>query len=88
MRACRLYQEFLCVSFAKVEALRLLYLTTNQANIRADVYRNVVDAVAVDAVAVGAAAVGADNEGGQPAVGRRMIMPATFVGGPRYMQTQ
>lgn len=85
------------MAFAKVESLRLRYVATHQRDIRADLYENVRDAVAADAgldqpqqrepeyggrpqPQQGA------GDGVQPAIGRRVVLPATFVGGPRHMR--
>ena len=99
VRGCRLFQEFVCMAYAKVEAMRLKYIATHQREIRADLYQNVRDAVAADAElgqpqqgAAGEEAGqprqqgGGAGEDGQPAVGRRVILPATFTGGPRHMR--
>ncbi|XP_043205093.1 plectin-like [Amphibalanus amphitrite] len=48
-RAGRLFQEFVCMAYAKVEAIRLKYISTHQREIRADLYQSVRDAVAADA---------------------------------------
>ena len=88
-RGCRLLQEFACMAYAKVEALRLRYITTHQRDIRADLYGNVRDAVAADAE-LGPPEPGGQGQpeeaGQQPAIGRRVILPATFIGGPRHMR--
>ena len=113
LRGCRLFQEYLCMAYAKVEALRLRYIATHQREIRADLYQNVRDAVAVDAElgqppqqqagleeggqpqqrGAGREEGGQQQqeqagreEGGQPAVGKRIVLPATFIGGPRHMR--
>ncbi|KAF0312693.1 hypothetical protein FJT64_016583 [Amphibalanus amphitrite] len=41
-RAGRLFQEFVCMAYAKVEAIRLKYISTHQREIRADLYQSVV----------------------------------------------
>ena len=81
------------MGFAKVETLRLKYIATHQTDIRADLYQNVRDAVAADAEP-GQPEPGqpqpqrgaGDEAGGQPALGRRVVLPATFIGGPRHMR--
>ncbi|KAF0314588.1 hypothetical protein FJT64_014988 [Amphibalanus amphitrite] len=99
LRACRLLQEFCCMAFARVETQRLLFLAMNQRQIRAELYQHLVDAMAgdlEDAAAAPAAADqpardGAGDAGAAPApplgVGRRVILPPSFIGGPRHMQT-
>ena len=97
LRGCRLFQEYVCMAYAKVEALRLKYIATHQQDIRADLYQNVRDAVAADAELGQPQQAAAGREGGQPqqqegagdaqpAVGRRVVLPATFIGGPRHMR--
>ena len=81
LRAQRLLQEYMCMAFARIETQRLVYFARNQAQIRAEVYSNLHDAMAGDAENMAA-----EVDEGQPAVGRRLILPATFTGGPRYMQ--
>ena len=76
-RACRLFQEYLCMAFARVETQRLLYFARNQAGIRAELYQRLEDAMPGDAEL---------EQAGGERLGRRMILPATFTGGPRYYQ--
>ena len=135
LRACRLLQEYCCTMFARVEAQRLLFISTHQRELRAALYQHVFDAVAGDVAAAradgppdghgagdaaaaaaaaglpvargaGDAAAGAPGAAGPPAVhgagdaaaaaapgerapprrvGRRVILPPTFIGGPRHM---
>ena len=77
LRAGRLLQEYVCMAFARVETQRLLYLARNQAAIRAELYQRLQDALPGDAEV--------ELAGGER-VGRRVILPATFTGGPRYYQ--
>ena len=46
LRGCRLFQEYMCMALAKVENMRLKFLASNQSAICADLYQNIVDAVA------------------------------------------
>lgn len=73
-RSCRLFQELVVDWQARCEGQRLLYLRNNQPRLRADTYSN----------------VRAAHAGGRVAreVGTRVVLPATFTGGPRYMQQQ
>ncbi|KAF0293088.1 hypothetical protein FJT64_008988 [Amphibalanus amphitrite] len=41
-RAGRLFQEFVCMAYAKVEAIRLKYISTHQREIRADLYQSLI----------------------------------------------
>ena len=66
----RLFHEYIIDAFLKMESVRLSYLRNNQAQLRADSYRGVVDAV---------------NAGDGANVGRRIILPSTHAGSPRNM---
>ena len=70
----RLFHQYIVDMYAKVEGFRLTFFRTNQTTIRADLYQGVMDAAAAD---VGLTARD---------IGTRIILPATFTGGPRYMQ--
>jgi Helitron helicase-like domain at N-terminus len=73
VRGKRLFQEWLCDMYAKVESHRLAFQRFNQHTLRVDEYRGVVDAVARAGV----------NE--NPDVGRPVILSSSFRGGPRHM---
>ncbi|XP_043203640.1 uncharacterized protein LOC122371383 [Amphibalanus amphitrite] len=84
-RAGRLFQEFVCMAYAKVEAIRLKYISTHQREIRADLYQSVRDAVAADAeLGQQEQPEEGREQAGVPVVGRRVVLPATFIGGPRH----
>ncbi|KAF0291134.1 hypothetical protein FJT64_010680 [Amphibalanus amphitrite] len=86
-RAGRLFQEFVCMAYAKVEAIRLKYISTHQREIRADLYQSVRDAVAADAeLGQQEQPEEGREQAGVPVVGRRVVLPATFIGGPRHMR--
>ena len=68
----RLYQQYLVDAYCKVETERLQYLRREQSKLRADCYQNVRDTLLV-------------TDGDTNNVGRRVVLPATFHGGPRYM---
>ncbi len=69
---CReLTQQFVVDMWAKVESERLGFLRREQKILRADEYVNVMDEMA--------------DGTNMKNVGKRVILPATFVGGPRYM---
>ena len=54
----------------KIEQNRLNYLKHNQKTLRTDLYNGVVDAM---------------HTGDSTSVGRRIILPSSFAGGPRQM---
>ena len=98
LRAGRLLQEYCCMAFARVETQRLVFFAMNQRQIRASLYQHLVDAMAGDR-AEDAAAAGrgrpagraVEDGAGQAAphrVGRRLILPPTFIGGPRHMMSR
>ena len=70
----RLFHAFIVDLWARIEQQRLLWIRLNQRSIRAELYQGVVDAVATND-AIPAAQVG-----------RRIVLPASFIGGPRHMQ--
>lgn len=65
-------QEYLCDNWAKCEQNRLSFLRHNQPKLRAELYQGLQDALADDAVR-------ADT------VGKRIVLPSSHVGSPRYM---
>ena len=69
----RLLQQYIVDMYAKMEQGRLNYVRFNQSSLRADLYRGVADAVSLG-----------DND--MSVVGRRVILPSSFTGGPRHMQ--
>ena len=72
LRAKRLFQQFLVDAYCKIETERLQFLRREQTALRADCYQDLRDAIL-------------DNDGDPRNVGRRVILPSTFTGGPRYM---
>jgi len=69
--AGRLFQEYVVDAYAQIEQGRLRYIVTHQSDIRHDLYRGIVDA----------AAHGDDLH----RVGNPVILPSSFIGGPRQM---
>jgi len=63
------------MSYAKVETQRLRWVSNNQATIRADLYKNLRDAVTAHDHTTGDAVQ----------AGKRVILPATFSGEPHNM---
>ena len=72
LRAKRLFQQFLVDAYCKIETERLHFLRREQTALRADCYQDLRDAII-------------DGDGDPRNVGRRIILPSTFTGGPRYM---
>nr|KAJ0223153.1 hypothetical protein LSAT_V11C200065140 [Lactuca sativa] len=69
----RLFQQFAIDTYIKIETTRLVFVEKNQTKIRADLYQGIVDCF---------------NAGeAQPSrVGQRVVLPASFIGGPRDMR--
>ncbi|KAJ4770930.1 hypothetical protein LUZ62_055187 [Rhynchospora pubera] len=68
----RLLQQLSIDMFACVDQARLWYIHENQATLRSDTYANLRDAVG-------------NNDMFGRTVGKRIILPASHVGSPRYM---
>jgi hypothetical protein len=70
----RLFQEWLVDQYSKMQGQRLGWMRRNQSTLRADVYRGLADMVA-------------NGDGDRPAAstGTRVILPSSFIGGPRHM---
>ena len=63
-----------CDAFSRAEAQRLAWVAMHQADLRADTYDSLTDAVNSP-----------DFVPGQSKVGKQIILPASFPGGPRAM---
>ena len=72
LTARRLLQQFIVDVYAKIECERLQFLTRELSTLRADNYRDLRDALY-------------STDGDPRNVGQRVILPATFTGGPMYM---
>ena len=72
LKAKRLFQQFLVDAYCKIETERLQFLRREQKALRADCYQDLWDAMV-------------DGDGDPRNVGRRVILPSSFTGGPRYM---
>ncbi|GJT52493.1 RNA-directed DNA polymerase, eukaryota [Tanacetum coccineum] len=72
VRGGRLFQQYLVDAYSAVEEQRLKWTRNNQDTLRVDLYHNVCDAVTR----------GDTNTAG---LGQRIVLPETFIGGPRYM---
>jgi hypothetical protein len=69
----RLFQQFTVDTYIKIESSRLDYIRNHQDDIRADLYQEFVDSLHV-------------GEGTTEAIGKRTVMPSSFIGGPRDMR--
>ncbi|KAK6021322.1 hypothetical protein OSTOST_13005 [Ostertagia ostertagi] len=67
----KLFQQYIVDQYLRVEAQNLLFIRLNQTQLRAECYQGIVDAL--------------DN-GDTHTIGRRIVLPATTIGSPRYMQ--
>lgn len=68
----RLLQQYIVDNYLKIEHQKLKYLQFNQDKLRIDLYSGLVDALNVG-----------DTDLNQ--TGTKLILPSSFVGGPRYM---
>jgi hypothetical protein len=68
----RLFHQFLVDSFSTIESARLRYLRDHQQDLRADMYKGLTEAI-----------LRGDPDATN--TGKRIVLPASFVGGPRYM---
>ncbi|XP_072066881.1 uncharacterized protein [Arachis hypogaea] len=68
----RLFQQLLVDCFSMIEAQRLTYYRNNQTKVRSDIYKGIQDVVVRDETRASKA-------------GKRVIIPASFTGGMRYM---
>ena len=67
-----LFQQYLVDAYCKIETRRLQFLRCEQTSLRADCYHDLPDAIL-------------DGDGDPSNVGRRIVLPSTFTGGPHYM---
>ena len=72
-RLGRLFQQYVVDMYAKIEFSRLQYLRFNQSQLRADLYQGLADAAVVSNGQV---------DGSQ--LGKKVNLPLSFTGGPRY----
>ncbi|KAL4583975.1 hypothetical protein LXL04_008563 [Taraxacum kok-saghyz] len=69
----RLLQQFVVDTYIKIETSRLYFHEKNQKKIRAELYQGIVDSFNA-------------GEAQSSRVGTRVVLPATFIGGPRDMR--
>lgn len=72
LRGGRLFQQFFVDAYTAIEEQRLKWTRKNQDNLRVDLYHNVFDAVT-------------RGDTDAAAIGKRIVLPSSFVGSPRYM---
>ena len=65
----RLFQQWVVDQYAKIESNNLNYIRHNQKELRTDTYANVTDAIA----------------NGDVRIGKRIVLPSSFIGSDRYM---
>ncbi|XP_074314231.1 uncharacterized protein LOC141649439 [Silene latifolia] len=73
IRGGRLFQQFIVDMYVKIENTRLDFLRLNQEAIREDLYQGILDTLELDEI-------NACN------VGKRIVLPPSFLGGPRDMR--
>ncbi|XP_021725285.1 uncharacterized protein LOC110692557 [Chenopodium quinoa] len=73
LRAGRCLQQYIVDMYVKIENTRLDYFRHNQQTIKADLYQGILDSIE-------------SGETNPINVGRRVILPPTFIGGPRDMK--
>lgn len=71
LRPKKLFHQFVVDTYAKIEAECLHFIRHNQSKLRVDNYIHLRDAVVQD--------------GNGSDIGRAVILPSSFTGGPRYM---
>lgn len=68
-----MFQQYAVDMYIKVESSRLDYIRGHQTEICADLYQDVVDSIE-------------SRESRAHAVGKRTVLPASFIGGSRDMK--
>ena len=71
----RLFQQILVDAYCKIETERLSFLRREQRTLRADNYTSLHDNLVI-------------NDGDPQNVGQRVVLPATYTGGPRWMHAR
>ena len=69
----RLLQQYVVDMYIKIESSRLDYILREQKKIRADLYQGIVDSISAGEV-----------RGNM--IGKRIVLPNSFIGGPRDMR--
>ncbi|XP_058216366.1 uncharacterized protein LOC131327288 [Rhododendron vialii] len=73
LESARLLQQFTVDMYVKIETSRLDYFRNRQEEIRADLYQGIVDSIE-------------HGESDPAKIGKRIVLPGTFIGGPRDMR--
>ena len=73
IHSLRLFQQFVVGTYIKIETSRLDFHRKRQTEIRTEILQGVLDSVAIGQM-----------QGSR--VGRRIVLPASFIGGPRDMR--
>ena len=73
LRTTRLFQQFVVDMYVKIENTRIDYCCNNQTQLQAELFQGIMDRMNVGQCS-------AAN------VGRRIILPPSFIGGPRDMK--
>ena len=72
LQGARLFQQYLVDAYCKIETERLQFLRREQQTLRADNYMSLRDSLL-------------SGDGDPRQVGQRVVLPATYTGGPKYM---
>jgi hypothetical protein len=68
----RLFQQFIADAYTCIEEARLHWVKDNQEDLRRELYSGLMDAIL-------------RGDSNPLTIGKRVVLPSTFVGGPRYM---
>lgn len=69
----KLFHEYCVLAYVRIESQRLHFLRTNQKQLRAEKYNNLMDTLYNE-----------DSESGQN-IGKMIILPSSYIGSPRHM---
>ena len=75
-RSGRLFQQYIVNMWASADQTRLAFLRFNQGHLRATLYSGFADWLA------------ADEQGDAHDIGKRVVLPSSYIGGPRHQQQQ
>jgi hypothetical protein len=69
----RLSHQYIVDQYAKIEAGRLNFVYFNQDKLRVEMYKGLIEATSKNEMCTG------------ESIGKRVILPSTFIGSPRHM---